>query len=183
MKSKFKILALSAFFTIGAISACSDDDEPLPDVNEEELITTLQLRFTNTADAADVRTFTAKDLDGDGGAAPVVSPVNLAANKTYNLEVTQLLNETSSPADNILEEVKEESADHLFVFKPTGNLTITATDKDANNLAIGVNNTAVTGAAGSGNLRVILKHQPGTKNGTEAPGTTDADFTFNMVIQ
>ncbi len=183
MKSKFKILAMSAFLAIGSISACSNDDEPLPEVNEEELITTLQLRFTNTTDAADVKTYTAKDLDGDGGAAPVISPITLSANKTYTLEVSQLLNETSSPADNILAEVNEESADHLFVFKPTGNLTVTATDKDVNNLPIGVSNTAVTGAAGSGNLRVILKHQPDTKNGTEVSGTTDADFTFNMIIQ
>ena len=37
--------------------------------------------------------------------------------------------------------------------------------------------------AGSGSLRVILRHQVGTKDGTETPGSTDFDTTFPVTIQ
>lgn len=189
MKSKFKFLMIVAAMGL-SISACKKD-KPLPDVNEQELITTLSLKFTNMANPSDVKTFTSKDLDGDGGNPPQNQPIILAANTTYNLEVSQLLNETKNPAENILEEVKKESDEHLFVYKPspTDLMNITITDKDVNNLPIGILGRAATGEARAGTLTVILRHQPpmanGTrvKNGTEAPGATDTERLFTVTIQ
>ena len=182
MKNNVKFLMIGAIMAI-SVSACKKDT-PLPDVNEEELITTLTLKFTNTANSSDVRVFTSKDLDGDGGNPPQNQTITLAANSTYNVELTELLNETTNPAGNILAEVEEESDEHLFVYKPTGNLTINVTDKDANNLPVGIKSSAVTTSAGNASLTVILRHQPdGAKNGTETPGETDTERLFNVTIQ
>lgn len=183
MKNNFKFLIIGAAMAVG-FSACKKD-KPLPDVNEEELITTVRLKFTNTANSADVRIFTARDLDGDGGQAPVVDQINLTSNATYNFEISEILNETEDPVEDIKAEVAEENDEHLIVYNanPSGLLAITVTDKDANNLAVGLQGTASTATIGSGTLNVKLKHQPdGTKNGTEAPGSTDFDFTFPVSI-
>ena len=71
---------------------------------------------------------------------------------------------------------------------PTGsplNLTVTRIDTDTNNpaLPVGLADRFVTGAASSGYLRVVLRHQPNVKDGTYAPGSTDFDAGFKVAIQ
>lgn len=65
------------------------------------------------------------------------------------------------------------------------NLTITTTDFDTNKnpLPLGLQTRFVAGAAGTGYLRLVLRHQPNTKDGTYAPGSTDLDVGFNVTIQ
>jgi hypothetical protein len=65
------------------------------------------------------------------------------------------------------------------------NLVVTRTDLDNNNppMQIGIHTKFVTGAASSGILRVVQRHQPNAKNGTYAPGSTDFDITFAVYIQ
>jgi hypothetical protein len=64
------------------------------------------------------------------------------------------------------------------------NLTVNRTDTDDNNppLQIGLQDQVVTGAASTGTLRVVLRHQPNAKNGTYAPGSTDLDITLAVTI-
>ncbi len=71
---------------------------------------------------------------------------------------------------------------------PTGNplnLTVTRTDTDTNKtpLPVGLTDSFVTGAASTGYLRVVLRHQPNVKDGTFAPGSTDLDVGFTVSIQ
>ena len=65
------------------------------------------------------------------------------------------------------------------------NLWVTRTDVDTNNppLQIGLQDNVYTGAASSGILRVVLRHQPNAKNGTYAPGSTDLDVTYAVTIK
>ena len=64
------------------------------------------------------------------------------------------------------------------------NLLVNRTDMDANNppLQIGLQDNFITGAASSGTLRVVLRHQPNAKNGTYPPGSTDFDVTYAVTI-
>ncbi|NML64217.1 hypothetical protein HHL22_03265 [Hymenobacter sp. RP-2-7] len=71
---------------------------------------------------------------------------------------------------------------------PTGNplnLTVNRTDRDTNNpaLPVGLSDQFVTGAASTGYLRVVLRHQPNVKDGTYAPGSTDFDAGFKVAVQ
>ena len=65
------------------------------------------------------------------------------------------------------------------------NLTVTRTDLDTNTtpLPVGLTDKFVTGAASTGYLRVVLRHQPNVKDGTFAPGSTDFDAGFKVAIQ
>ncbi len=68
---------------------------------------------------------------------------------------------------------------------PYLNLVVTRTDQDTNNppLQIGLTDNFVTGAASTGWLRVVLRHQPNVKNGTYDPGSSDLDVNFQINIQ
>ncbi|TAH00889.1 MAG: hypothetical protein EAZ15_08165 [Sphingobacteriales bacterium] len=180
--TKLSLIAFMAFSL--AISSCKKDKKELPPVDESELITTIKLQFTNASNATDIKTYTWRDIDGDGGAAPVIEEILLAANTNYNMEIVKILNETTTPPEDITEEIAEEDYDHLFVYKPSADLlTLQITDKDKNNLNVGLMGLVTTGAAKNGTLQVVLRHQPGVKDGTEAPGSTDFDITFNVKVQ
>jgi hypothetical protein len=64
------------------------------------------------------------------------------------------------------------------------NLVVSRTDMDDNTppLQIGLQDKFVTGAASTGILRVVLRHQPNAKNGTYDPGSTDFDVTYAITI-
>ncbi|AZJ31522.1 hypothetical protein SAMN05444344_2065 [Tenacibaculum mesophilum] len=184
-----KLLAI-LFTSALAITSCSSDDNPVP-VNEEEVITTVTVKLTPQG-GGDTVTLQSKDLDGDGPNDPVVTGGTLAANTTYNGEIT-LLNELEDPAENITEEVAEEADEHQFFYNVTGGIASTfsyAGDNDANGNPVGINFTVATGAAGSGNYVFILRHEPnkgasGVKEGdiTNAGGETDVQVSFKVEIQ
>lgn len=176
-------LLLVALATV-SLTSCHDDDH---EHDENELITTVNLKFTEQG-TTNTLTFTWRDTDGDGGNAPTIQPIQLRANRTYKLDA-EFLNESVMPAENKTTEIKEEADEHLVVYtaSPSSLLTFTAGDKDSRNLAIGLTGTARTGAAGTGTLRVQVRHQPpvsgkATKDGTATPGSDDANASFNITI-
>ncbi|MES2807962.1 MAG: hypothetical protein V4619_05020 [Bacteroidota bacterium] len=186
LKNNVKLGMMGTVALMLALSACKKNKEVVPQADENELITKVSLKFTNAANAADVATVTWSDPDGEGGVAATIGTLNLKPNVNYNYEVAEVLNETAKTdaGKNILGEIEEEADEYLWVYKPTGvNLTLTRTDKDKNNIVIGIKGTAAAGVASTGTLHVILRHQPGVKDGSEAPGSTDFDATFPVKIQ
>jgi hypothetical protein len=184
MKNKYLLIlaAASVIFT----SCKKDDDSPQnPGTgnNQGEIITTVILQFTDSAGVAPDAEFTFRDPDGSGGNGYVeFDTIRLVSNTTYLAEIL-LLDETKSPADTISVEVLEEAEDHIFFFLHTGvNVTTGYLDSDANGLPVGIQTKWRTGTASSGTSQVILKHQPGTKDGTMGPGETDVDVTFQSEV-
>jgi len=177
----FGMLFLALMWT-----GCTKDDPVVP--NEEEVITTLTYTLTPTSGTPVVMTF--KDLDGDGGNAPVITGGTLAANTTYTGAIV-LLNETETPAENITLEITEEADEHQFFFESTvTGLSVAYGDLDANGKPIGLVSTVTTGAVGSGNVKVTLRHEPnktatGVAGGdiTNAGGSTDIEVTFPIDVQ
>lgn len=179
-----KILKLLAilFISVLTFTACSDDHDDDDHDHEEELITTVTYTLTN---GNDVVTLTFEDLDGEGGntgTSNVSGP--LTANATYTGTI-KLENTTESPSENITEEILAEADEHEFFYTNTAGLTITKTDTDGTN-PLGIETTVVAGAAGTGTLSIILKHEPTKPNdGTSAGagGSTDVEITFNVIVQ
>lgn len=165
-------------------NACKKDDPPAP-VNEEEVITTLEVSLTDVA-AGTTETFIFKDPDGDGGAGPTqFDDIVLDAGKTYSCAL-ELLNESVSPAESITEEVEEESGDHQFYLVPSAaNITVSNLDTDDNGWPLGINSTWTTGAASSGTIKITLKHKPGLKTATDdiSVGDTDIEVIFDATVQ
>jgi hypothetical protein len=180
-------LLLIALFGLLTFSSC-DDDDPEPE-NEEELITTLNVIFEDLSDQS-TYTFTFRDLDGDGGSDPVFTTEPLPANTEFRVDL-EFLNETEDPVEDITDEVRQEAEEHQIFFVIDGvNITHSYDDEDVNGNPLGVVNTMQTGDAGSGTLRVVLRHEPdkfaeGVSDGdiTNAGGETDIDVEFEVAVE
>jgi hypothetical protein len=187
-RKRFSFLSACLFATL-LLSNCSDDPKP---TNEEEVITTLRATLTPVGGGTTV-TLEFFDEDGDGSidpeylyspATPAGTAAVLATNKTYTVAL-ELLNETETPAEDITVEIEEEAEDHIFCFTVAGsNLTVTNRNQDANALPVGLTSTWNTTTASAGTVNIVLRHQPGVKDGNcPGPGETDIDVTFNVEIQ
>jgi hypothetical protein len=172
-----------ALFAILSLYSCTRRTTTPPDPNEEELITTIWLTLVDSAGVQPTVTTIYRDLDGDGGNAPSVwDSLKLKPNTTYLTQVL-LLNESTAPADTISNEVLEEDDEHLFCFFPSGvNMSIIRTDSDGT-YEVGLQSKWRTGVSSNGSVQVVLKHQPGVKNGDCAVGSTDVDVTFPSRIE
>jgi hypothetical protein len=184
----YSILTI-VLFSILATSCKKDEETPepiattTPPANEEELITSVVLSFVDTAGVQPNVTYAFRDPDGDGGNVPVEhDTIRLIANTYYNATI-QLLNEAASPSEDITLEVQDEADEHLFCYAPSNtNLSIARTDSDGT-YGVGITTFWSTGAVATGTTTVSLKHQPGIKDGTCAPGDTDVEVTFVTEIQ
>lgn len=186
MKISNKKLSLFAGFAL-LLSACDKADPVIP--HEEELITTL--RYTLIPENEEIPVILSfVDIDGDGGSEPIITTGKLQANTKYTGTIL-LLNELESPAHNVSEEVKEEGVDHQFFYSTTvDGLSITYEDSDENGHPVGLVTKLSTGAAGSGQLTIVLRHEPvkeadGVKEGdiVNAGGETDIEVTFDIDVQ
>lgn len=185
MKNKNLMMLLFA----GIILFMNSCKKETIDPNESELITTVKLKLTNTLSSSiNPLVYEFKDLDGEGGAAPVkFDDIVLQKNIPYICEVT-VLNESVSPADNITNEIKAEANDHQFYFVPSSSnlLSVSNYDTDPQGLPLGLSSFWVTGLnPGSGTVKVVLKHKPGTKAANDLinKGETDIELDFKLIIQ
>lgn len=200
MNQQLKNFSIYLFLTFLIITGCSTDDPKKEDA--PELITKATLTFTPSNGGTAV-SVSATDPDGEGVQDLAADgPVTLIGGTTYDLTIS-LINELASPDEegyDISDEVKEEGAEHIFLFSwtndlfssPTGNGNIDNradeviySDNDSNNLPIGLKTRWTTAASSrNGNFRLVLKHQPDLKNGISGVniGETDMDITFTVNI-
>ncbi len=182
MKNTTKLL-LSTSLIVGLLATQSCKKDP-PQNETNEIITTLHIVATDTSSGV-TQTFTFRDLDGDKPNPPSqYDSIILSPNKGYRVNLV-LLNESVNPTDSISNEILGEADDHLFIFKsaPISLLSIAITDKDSKNLPLGLNSIWRTSNTGRGVTQIILRHQAGTKNGTETPGESDVDLSFVTVVR
>ena len=190
MKTIRNLFILTVAATTLFVTGCKkDDDTPVPTTNaagpahEEELITSLIIDFVDTAGVQPTVQYAFRDLDGDGGNAPAQhDTIRLVANTYYNASIT-LLNESETPAEDITVEIQNEDDEHFFCFAATNtNVNVVRTDSDGT-FEVGLLSRWGTGAAATGETTVTLKHQPGIKDGTCAPGDTDIEVIFITEVQ
>jgi len=182
---KFKKAILFGFTAL-TIASCKP---PNPSVVvapiSNEFLTTTILNLQNINDAADKPTISYK-LIGSNPAVVTPDTLRLKKNAVYNCTIV-ILDETKTPVDTVSKVIAERENIHLFVFRPSINLTLTdsITDHDTNvpPLPFGLQSQMKTGTPSSGILEVILRHQPNVKNGTYAPGSTDLDVFYPVSIK
>ncbi len=181
---------LTLVLTVFILAGCSNSSDPEP-VNDTELITTVNVTFTNTQDGSDVVIASFQDIDGPGGNDGTTINPTLTANSTYRVEVA-FLNESSTPTIDITSEVATEADEHQVFFEVGAglNFTYTYSDQDLLGLPIGLVGSATTGNAGNGSLNVVLVHMPsktatGVQQGdiTNAGGDEDVRVIFTVTIQ
>jgi hypothetical protein len=188
--TKFKFSQLAVIFAfLGLFGTSCTKDDPKPE-NEQEEINSMVVTFAPTGGGAPV-VFSFLDADGPGGLAPVITAPALQANTTYNVGVT-VAKVKNGVTENKTPEITAEGAKHqfFFIFNPTGLAQHSYSDTDASNRPIGLANRVVTGAAASGTLRLVLRHELNkafaglnASNYPQAGGETDIEVSFNVVIR
>lgn len=192
------------------VTACENDDHGHED--ENEVISLVELTFTPMGGGAPL-VYGFNDPDGDGGASGVSDKIDLVAGVEYTLGV-RFVNSLAEPPEDITEEVQGEAEDH-FVFilgdvvgpASAGSPALVThayadseSDYGANavgdDLPVGLVNTITTKEAGTGVLRLILRHVPEVNgqpqktgdlprelaDGKDLPGSVDVDVSFDLVV-
>ncbi len=183
-KLSFNLIIITS--TIFFVSCKKDKDlvpVPPPAVNEQENITTLRLKFTEQGTS---NTFTVNyaDPDGAGGNPPTSDTIKVVNGKTYNVEAL-FLDQSKNPEEDLTPEILQEKNDHIVCYTvASGAITINRTDKDGNNLEVGITTDWIIGTTtGMGHTHITLKHQPEIKDGSCTPGETDLVAHFEVLIQ
>ena len=167
----FKLFMIAFVISLVGFSACKKEE-----VDEQENLNVLKIKIGAT-------TFTWSDTDGAGGAAPKIDTIRLTPNGSFASEIT-IQDGSVSPVKDFTPEIITEKNDHLFVYKPTGNLTVTDLSKDGNSKNFGQVATVKTTTAGNGSLQIILKHLPNKSAADPSTtGETDIDVVFPVVIK
>jgi hypothetical protein len=183
------LLILSLIFT-----GCSDDDDHddhSHPVNEEEVITTVEVTLS---DGTNSYVLIWEDLDGDGPDLPIITGATIPSN-SYDAEI-QLYNKTLDPNDDeyvVTTEILEEDVDHQFFFNASNGLNVfdfVYADADVDGNPIGQQFIIEDVSGSGGDLNIVLLHEPnknadGVSDGdiTNAGGDTDIDITFPIIVQ
>ncbi len=176
-----------------ALTACEKDEQPQPQtpappVSEEEVITTLEVTFSHMSTGLEY-TLLFRDTDGPGGNDPVITTEGVPGNGEYTMNL-RLLNESVAPPLDITSEIGEEDEEHQFFFEVNGAAVILQyADADDNGHPVGLLNFANVAEAGTGTLKITLRHGPdkgsaGVAQGdiTNAGGETDIEVIFPLEI-
>lgn len=181
---KATIISSLFFLTVIVLSSCKKETEH--EHHENELITTVKLLVTKTG-TSDTQEFTWADIDGPGGANPVIDEIILESASSYNFNV-EFLNESGTAVEDHTHEIEEEGDHHRVFYLPNSiSLTFSNLNKDKNGVTLGLSGLLQTGQPGSGSLRLILRHYAGggknesdTHSATAA--STDVDVSFNVKL-
>ena len=172
-----------ASFAVLTMMSCKKDAEKPNDESEHEAVNSVTFTFSDNSGTT--RVFKLEDPDGDGGNPPTrIDNITLQANKTYTMQVT-LQNISGGTTKDITSSVQSQSKNHEFFFLPSSvAVTITKTDKDANNYPIGLASSWTTTATGNGTVRIKLMHKPFIKGPNDAAtvGHSDLDINLPLII-
>lgn len=177
---------LAAFGLVLFAFSCGEDEDPLIE-NEEEVITSVTLTLFPADANNETVTYGFSDPDGDGGNAPVMSSTGtLVAGASYAGQVS-----FAGPDGSIDAEIISEGLDHQVFYTATSDLTVSYTmsggDVDTGGNPIGLRTDITANGAGTGEVSVILRHEPTKGFAIDRPdqagGETDVEVTFPFIIQ
>ena len=174
--------------TIG-FTSCGITEHDHNDDQDHDYATTVIVTLVNQSNTADTIKAVWKDLDGPGGAAPsIIDTISLKSDIIYVGSI-ELYNESKTPRTDITSEIKAFNYEHQFFFTPsTGIASLvewTITDKDKNNLPVGLTFqvTTKTGTGNTGLVNIVLSHYDSmNKNGTSKSLESDIDIDYPVII-
>lgn len=181
--SNTKITLRTLLFTLLlsglAVAGCKKDPETV-----QENITRIQVHLTG-ANGFD-QEFEWSDPDGGDASNATVETIVIPASAGATIHChLHVYDDTKTPAEDLTEEIEEESADHLFVFNVTGaNIGVAYDDTDSNGKKVGIESVWTKGAASTGSINIKLYHEPTDKDNLNAPGgEVDFDVSFPVTVQ
>ena len=174
--TKMLLLALAGTLIL---NACKKDEG-----TSQESITRVEVHLTG-ANGFDEE-FTWSDPDGGDVSNAFIDPIIIPASAGSSLHChVHVYDDTKTPAQDLTEDIENESNVHLFVYKVTGaNVGIAYDDTDKNGKNFGIETVWTKGNTSSGLLNVKLYHEPTDKSNLNTPGgEVDFDVNFPVVVE
>jgi hypothetical protein len=181
MKRPIVIIAIATLLAVTACLYSCKNDAPL---TGNEYITTIKILATNQSDLT-TDTFEYVNFNEAKSIPPsYVDTVKLKPNVTYSIQL-KVLNEANNPVQDLTDSITSLADEHLMIYNvdPTSSVSVKILDKDSKGLPLGLMSNWKTTDSTSGYLRLILRHQPGHKNGTQTPGNTDFEADYPVVVR
>jgi len=177
---KTYITSLLMITALAFTSCKKDDKDPTNNSsteNEQELITTVIITLEDSNN--NIESYTFSDPDGAGGADATVEPIQLFEGQVYSVNIQFLDKSNPSAPVDLTTEINNEGAEHMVCYTTDlGGISVTKTDSDGT-YPIGLTSSwEVDPSSDATTITITLKHQPGLKDGTCAPGETDVEVTF-----
>jgi hypothetical protein len=180
-----KSLLLPILLVLFSLSSCDKHDH---DDHDHGVPGEMTITLTDTSDVTKKLSFKWSDMDGAGGANPIIDTMKLQSGKFYTCAIT--VKDTENK--DLTSEILNEGYEHQF-FYGTANLAenvfIAITDKDKNNIPIGLQFTtrvfplSTSENIKTGTLNVVLSHYDDVKkDGVTRSPESDIDVTFPVVI-
>ncbi len=127
--------------------------------------------------------FEAKETNGDGVWDSIDAIILPALTGDITCQI-YVLDETQNPVADLSEEIKAESAVHIFTFKVSGaDLAVKPNDTDSNGKPFNLETLWDAGDVSTGSVQVKLHHEPTDKTATDPGGEIDFDLTFVVKIR
>lgn len=187
--TKRLLLALAMITAVFSLTGCKDPFHDDHSHDEHDVITTVTLRFVNTADSNDVVTAVWEDIDGIGGANPNrIDSIKLKKAATYACNVS-FENRSVTPVVNVTQDIQNDRNYHQVFYDLSSYLgQITVEDLDARNLPVGLRfrmMTPMDASAVPGQLKLSLYHydNESDKTGTTRGSETDIEVAFPTFVQ
>jgi hypothetical protein len=171
------------------LAACRQPSQPKEEL-EDVLPNVVTLTLTESGSATrTTATWRSTSDKPDPAARITIDTLRLTAGRTY-AGIVEVRNDVKSPTVNLTEDYQRLANEHQFFYTVTGDatsrITITITDKDGNNLPLGLQYTLAVsaGAASTGALNVVLGHFDDVKkDGRTRSPESDIDITFPVLIR
>ena len=176
------IFYISIFLASALMQSCKEPTTSPEPTAEQEKITTVKLEFKDTANGQFLNYYF-RDMDMEGPKPPSqLDTIILNTNTTY-LVSTKFINEANpNGIINVTSEVKAEEKHHIVCYSTTNSSIIIRTDSDGI-YPLGLETKWFNGSASTGKLSIILKHQPGMKDGSCDLGSTDVQVDFPLIVR
>lgn len=181
------LLWLTGLMAVFNLNSCDHADHP--DHNHEnELITTIHLHLKQDSTGTESH-IAWRDITPFDQNERTIDTIMLDTSVSYTGRI-ELLDESKSPAVDVTNEIEKEKDEHLFIYRQnplestSPKFDAVRTDTDSKGFPVGLTFRLTTkNISGNSGLNIVLKHQPGTKNGTDGPGDVDMDILFPVKIR
>lgn len=204
----------AAWLVLACSSLAGCDTEDGEHGHDTEIISRVELHLSPVG-GGETMIVAFTDPDGDGGSSGSADVLVLSEGTEYELELV-LLNELAQPVVDISDEVAAEAEEHFVFFlgegvagpasaTPTGLVRHAYADLESDyganevgeDLPLGLLDTLTAEKAGTGTLRVILRHLPPLNGvaqktatlpeelaaGEALPGEVDVDVSFELRVE
>jgi hypothetical protein len=193
MKSiKYFVAMLALLLGINACDNPGDSNTP----DDNELITYVKVTLHDSTNMQDSVVLEFSDIDGPAGSGqPVIKGDTLKVDKTYlgKIELFRVVRPNEDSLVAVNPEIVVASTAHQFFYTPGPTIAnfmhVETTDKDANNLPLGLTfvvhtSQTISGDEIQGTLNVVLSHfeDPALKNGTRRSTDSDIDIDFPVLL-